>query len=310
MRRLFQEVFGRIQSSAESRSTSIEAPVNAPPGLPSPAPFARLRLIEFLLFLPALLLASCAQQAHWDATRLRKHALEYYNKQTMDNLVRASQGLPILHVNVAALNANVQAQAEASIEGGRTGENSSVGEISAAGIVRTVTNTVTRPLSGRLAGSVTDTVDFQTAPVVDDISYYAPYLQFLNLRSPHQRLNSRASYSYNVKRSPTSLVEHLDKRKLEPGKDYVVGTLYRWEGRTFYVPYDYRQAYFDLNLALTSSISWQRNSDSAPAQPVPLADEEGGDAGPSRLPQPSATKQRNRIEQSLQRILPYIQRIR
>ena len=52
----------------------------------------------------ALLALGCTNtQVRWDATRMRQDVMVYYNDQIMDNLIRAKNDLPFVHVDIQLL---------------------------------------------------------------------------------------------------------------------------------------------------------------------------------------------------------------
>ena len=51
-----------------------------------------------------LLAVGCTNtQVRWDATRMRQDVMVYYNDQIMDNLIRAKNNLPFVHVDIQLL---------------------------------------------------------------------------------------------------------------------------------------------------------------------------------------------------------------
>lgn len=255
-------------------------------------------LQRIALVFPLLFSAGCATQAHWDAQRLRQHALDYYSDQIVDNLIRASNGQLFLHVNIAGLNASVEADAGGSFEGGQSLTRSSDRQITAAVLTKTLANAATRPLGFSLSGSVKDHVDYNTIPVVEDAQSYIPYLQFLNLKDPKQRLRNVKNYDVNVDKPIDSIRRCEGKMKLVSGEDYLPGTLRKWNGNSYYIPMEYRQAYFDLCLALVGSVE---------ASGPSAATGKGASTTPPtskmlRLPPSPVLKQLKRNEQTIQQL--------
>src|ERR1051326_534921 len=78
-------------------------------------------------------ITSCANQVvHWDAVQMRRHVMDYYTDQVMDNLIRAKNGLPFVHVDVASLSALSTAKVAATVGGGQTLNNSGTNPSSGA----------------------------------------------------------------------------------------------------------------------------------------------------------------------------------
>lgn len=66
-----------------------------------------------------VLLAGCtATQTRWDATNIRKEVMVYYNDQIMDNLIRAKNHLPFVHVDINLLTSQGSSQISGTIGAG------------------------------------------------------------------------------------------------------------------------------------------------------------------------------------------------
>src|SRR5205823_6232295 len=95
-------------------------------------PFPCLRVLFLrsafgLVFGPivSVSLTSCTNQVvHWDAVQMRRHVMDYYTDQVMENLIRAKNGLPFVHVDVASLSAVSSAKIAATVVGVQTLNNS------------------------------------------------------------------------------------------------------------------------------------------------------------------------------------------
>src|SRR6516225_3510849 len=75
-----------------------------------------------------ILLTRCsATQVRWDATKMRKDVMVYYNDQIMDNLIRAKNRLPFVHVDITLLTSQGGSQISGNIGAGesRTSTNTS-----------------------------------------------------------------------------------------------------------------------------------------------------------------------------------------
>src|SRR6266478_3833947 len=68
-----------------------------------------------------VLLAGCtATQTRWDATNIRKEVMVYYNDQIMDNLIRAKNHLPFVHVDISLLTSQGSSQISGTVGYGET----------------------------------------------------------------------------------------------------------------------------------------------------------------------------------------------
>jgi hypothetical protein len=89
-------------------------------------------------WIAVLLLAGCTNtQVRWDATRMRKDVMVYYNDQIMDNLIKAKNKLPFVHVDIQTLTSTGGSQISGTVGYGETTSNSST----RAGATRTTTDT-------------------------------------------------------------------------------------------------------------------------------------------------------------------------
>ena len=206
-----------------------------------------------LLCVVALLSAGCAtSQVHWDSTKMREHALDYYSDEIIDNLIRASNGLVFIHVDVSQLTANVQSKIAGNIGGGQTLTRTSTK--GATAVLSSMVQTAFRPITFTIAPERSDTLISDAKPEVNDPEVYKPYLQFLKLQDPQQRLQSITNFDLKLDRQIQSIRMRKEGERLTEGVDYIPGTLKEWHGREYYIPCEYKQAYFDLCLALIGRI--------------------------------------------------------
>src|SRR5439155_26519727 len=92
-----------------------------------------------------VLLAGCtATQVRWDATKMRKDVMVYYNDQIMDNLIRAKHKLPFVHVDITLLTSAGGSQISGTIGAGETRTNANTSKLM-AGMLGTIANAVIRP---------------------------------------------------------------------------------------------------------------------------------------------------------------------
>lgn len=61
-----------------------------------------------------------ATQVRWDATKMRKDVMVYYNDQIMDNLIRAKYKLPFVHVDITLLTSAGGSQISGTIGAGES----------------------------------------------------------------------------------------------------------------------------------------------------------------------------------------------
>ena len=71
-------------------------------------------------------MSGCTTTAtYWDENAIRRQTLRYYNNEIMENLIRASQGLLFVHVDLNSLQATVTTNYSGTVTGGQTLVNSS-----------------------------------------------------------------------------------------------------------------------------------------------------------------------------------------
>jgi hypothetical protein len=166
---------------------------------------------------------------------MRTQAMNFYAEQIIENLIRGKNGLLFVHVNIDDQVAKTTV--------GTDGSGSAV-RLSAAAISRT--------LSASITPKASDEVTVSTEPVTNDGETYKPYLQFLNLDNPEQRLQDSTFdclFCHNV-----SSVEMAPGGQRPAEGTYVPETLMKWRGNYYYVPLAYRQAYFDLCMAVIGRV--------------------------------------------------------
>lgn len=217
-----------------------------------------------------LLLASCASQtAHWDAVQMRRHVIDYYNDEIMENLIRAKNGLPFVHVDIVSLSALSTAQIAATVSGGQTLNNSSTNAVThatgqtvttagstgttlttavtralagAAGLTTTIVNGAMRPFTISATPQQSDSLTILSSPVVAtrvarNINNY--YRSFVNCSDPTY------GSSVRVTDNPGGLREDVD---------YIPDTMKRWrDGRYYYVPPCFKKQYADLYVNIFST---------------------------------------------------------
>lgn len=107
----------------------------------------------------------------------------------------------------------------------------------------TVAREITKPVSLLIAPERGDSITVNAATQTGTPEVYLPYVRFLALRNPAQRLENVRVTRLDLD-APSDSLRTLSRG--ERPEAYVPGTLRTWEGKTYYVPLEYRQAYFDL----------------------------------------------------------------
>jgi hypothetical protein len=115
-----------------------------------------------------LVLGGCTTtHVHWDAVQMRQQVVDYYNDQIMDNLVRAVNGQPFVHVDVTGLQAIATSKLAGSAGGGETQmhTNGTNPAATAAGIVSTFSRVVTRPFAFSVSPERDENLTINSVPV-------------------------------------------------------------------------------------------------------------------------------------------------
>lgn len=126
--------------------------------------FARINRRNTCRWIVLVLFSGCTNtQVRWDATRMRKDVMVYYNDQIMDNLIKAENKLPFVHVDIQTLTSTGGSQISGSIGYGETTTNSSTHPA----MTRTTTDTSTPP------GAVTSHVVTTAVNVTSTLAHTA-----------------------------------------------------------------------------------------------------------------------------------------
>jgi hypothetical protein len=220
-----------------------------------------------------LLLAGCTTtHVQWDAVRMREQVVDYYNDEVMDNLIRAVNGQPFVHVDVTGLQAVATSKLAGSVGGGETqthttGTNPAA---TAAGIVSTFSQMVTRPFTFSVNPERNENLTINSVPVIGGgpssntgtPGIYDLYLKFLNLGGSKQ-----ADFSYlTVGCSSVHRVCTLEERLSLHTDQCVPGTIKERGGCLYYVPIGYRTQY--LELVRDILVAKRPGGASSPGQPV------------------------------------------
>jgi len=178
-----------------------------------------------------IFLAGCTTtHVQWDAVQMREQVVDYYNGQIMDNLIRAVNGQPFVHVDVTGLQAVVGSKLAGSVNGGQTEThtNGTSPALAAVGVIGTFSRAVMRPFTFSVSPERTDSLTISSVPAigVNAPGIYDLYLRFLNLSGPDQPLfKSSTDFSY------------LDRCKLcAISRGLSIATICTWHGQKSWEP--------------------------------------------------------------------------
>jgi hypothetical protein len=199
-------------------------------------------------YVTCTLLTGCAAtQIHYDAEKLRQKVLDFYAEEIMDNLIRASNGLFIVQLDLYDLTATVTTKLPVTVGGGQMITHQD--NLSAAGLLASAVKTAARSFNLSTTPERDDVLLFDLKPTFTDEGHvYAGYLQFLNLPDGQNlRLEAGGSGKELILRSTYN---SLKTRQAGESVNCIPGTLRRSGNAEYYIPAQYKQAYFDLCLKL------------------------------------------------------------
>jgi hypothetical protein len=163
---------------------------------------------------------------HDDQERLRSTLLDLCTNQVMDNLVRASNGLPIIHLDYT--NANTQLSVDVNASIGETAADTHSNTIAALAMSSAlVTRTFANTIAGSLGISRTNQVAVTATPVTTSNQVYDAYLSYLTIPG-----------SLQVTCSPPP-----------PGAAHVCR---RFRDEYYWVPVAFKDRYFELAAITTA----------------------------------------------------------
>src|SRR5437016_1004702 len=104
----------------------------------------RVRLIHWACVGGLILVGCTTTQLRWDATKMREQVMYYYNDEIMDNLIRAHEKLPFVHVDISTLTTIDASQITGTVG---DGEMRSKTRTFMGGVLQSVGRTVTWPFT-------------------------------------------------------------------------------------------------------------------------------------------------------------------
>ncbi|HYR23029.1 MAG TPA: hypothetical protein VEP30_08935 [Chthoniobacterales bacterium] len=197
-----------------------------------------------------VLLAGCTStQVRWDATNIRKQVMVYYNDQIMDNLIKAKNHVPFVHVDITLLTSQGSSQISGTLGAGesRTHTDSPAG---------TILRAVTRPFTYSVTPQQTETLSITSAPALGSQALAAPST-YPPVLTATKKTTAEVTDAQGTPGNITTTTErtlealpreniyqlyekfaasHLSYDPTPPQKDtYVPGTLKRWGSEYYYI---------------------------------------------------------------------------
>jgi hypothetical protein len=137
-----------------------------------------MRNIAITGCLLGILLSGCAvTELRRDQDQIRSALLDLYTNQIMDNLIRARNGYPIIHLDYTNATGTVTVKGSGNIGANQAVTNSNVLALPANTLSRT--RTIVTTLMGGISGENTNQVAVTATPVLTANDVYDAYLMFL-----------------------------------------------------------------------------------------------------------------------------------
>ena len=122
--------------------------------------------------------ALSTHEAKLDQSQLRDTLMDYVDAQIMDNLIRARNGLPILHYDFSHVGATVTDKLPVTVSGGQTLTDNPEA-FGAGGIVLAAARSAMRPFAVSSSPERDNAIDVEVLPIVNEKQIYAAYVAFL-----------------------------------------------------------------------------------------------------------------------------------
>jgi hypothetical protein len=165
---------------------------------------------------------------HKDQDLIRNALLDLYTNQIMDNLVRAANGMPIIQLDYS--NASAQVTITNSISGSDSQATTVSNVLTLPASTLMATRSILTTLMGGGMSSNGNQVSLLATPVTTMNEVYDAYLEFLDST-----------------RNPGSLM--VSDCRPKPGMAHIWK---KYNGKYFWVPISYRDAFFKLALITTA----------------------------------------------------------
>ena len=182
-----------------------------------------------VILLCATAVPGCAVHAvHKDHDLIRTTLLDLYTNQIMDNLVRASNGMPIIQLDYT--NAAAQVTITNTIGGSDSQVTSTSNVLGLPVATLSATRSIMTTLMGNASNMNSNQIGITATPVTTSNEVYDAYLQYLD-----------------ETRNPGSLMVSD-----EPPKPGIAHICKKYHGKYYYVPMAYRKLFFELSLLTTA----------------------------------------------------------
>lgn len=184
-------------------------------------------LLSSVCLLAALLSGCATGELHRDQDKLRDVVLDLYTNQIIDNLIRAKNGLPFIHIDYATITGNVTAKETASF-GGNQEVDSTKALAVATGALSAASRAFKTVFNFGTTGEHTNQISMVGTPVNNVDEIYEAYFEYLNL--PNALLMSDCK--------PPQCDVHICKKSC---------------GKWYWVPAERKKEFLQLAMATTAT---------------------------------------------------------
>ena len=116
-----------------------------------------------------LFLAGCiATENRWEASQMRAQVMSYYNDEIMENLIKADEQLPFVHVDITGLTNIDTSQISGSISGGETSSFSKTSPTMVKAL-HTITRGILSPFSYSVSPQRGNSLQISAAPALGQL---------------------------------------------------------------------------------------------------------------------------------------------
>lgn len=229
------------------------------------------------LLISIVLVGCMATENRWEASQMRAQVMSYYNDEIMENLIKANEHLPFVHLDITGLTNIDTSQISGSVGGGQTTNFTKPGPL---GALHTISRSVMRPFSYSVSPQRGNSLQISAAPVLGQLAANSKTTSKETTKTvttsptpgkptdpPPETVKTTTIEDQTVTPGPTNIYKLYDKylHKFEcedafhhtnslipPNEKYVPGTLKRW-GTIYYYIKDTpssRQIYYDFCVTL------------------------------------------------------------
>jgi hypothetical protein len=115
-------------------------------------------------------LAGCTTtQVRWDAIGMRQQVMKYYNDEIVENLIRAREKLPFVHLDITGLTTIATSQLSGTIGAGETQASTKTSR-SMIGALSTLSRAVTYPFAYSVSPQRGNSLQISAAPVLGPLA--------------------------------------------------------------------------------------------------------------------------------------------